>query len=378
MSAVLRVDHRVVIGERHVGEELAVVVAVERPPAAVAVLHRQHPPRPRQIAASIGVHRLDVLDSAAADRWSAPATTPRSVRLRRVPLRAPVADRSRPSSRRDVVARQARGERHQHHRRVVDVGIELVVELEEPAARLELRIADRPVARASALPSTAASRPPSADRPDARPARPPRAGRSAAMAVSHTGDLHGCSRSARRLRRSPSLSSSLELPPAPRASRRRSPRHLSATTLQMIGGKIAPRPSLSANRSIIQSAARRIASLRSGLMRSVSASFRRGRSTGRRGPTSTSVAASSRRAAALGGMLTGSSSGDFRNSSSISYSGGRLARRLKRPQQAQRDEDRPRPGRHLVDVERHQRGMSISSGGTAGHCSYEMIPSSAR
>ena len=37
------VDHGVVIGERNVAEELAVVVPIERPPAAVAVLHGQHP-----------------------------------------------------------------------------------------------------------------------------------------------------------------------------------------------------------------------------------------------------------------------------------------------------------------------------------------------
>src|SRR5262249_3134789 len=38
-----RVEHGVVVGERDLGEYLAVDVAVERPPAAVAVLHPEYP-----------------------------------------------------------------------------------------------------------------------------------------------------------------------------------------------------------------------------------------------------------------------------------------------------------------------------------------------
>ena len=37
------VNHRVVVGERHAAQELAVVIPVERSPAAVAVLHGEHP-----------------------------------------------------------------------------------------------------------------------------------------------------------------------------------------------------------------------------------------------------------------------------------------------------------------------------------------------
>ena len=40
------IDHGVVIGERHVAEEVPIVVAVERAPTAVAILHGQHPPQP--------------------------------------------------------------------------------------------------------------------------------------------------------------------------------------------------------------------------------------------------------------------------------------------------------------------------------------------
>ena len=39
------IDHGVVIGERHIAEEVAIVVAVERAPTAVAILHGQHPPQ---------------------------------------------------------------------------------------------------------------------------------------------------------------------------------------------------------------------------------------------------------------------------------------------------------------------------------------------
>ena len=37
------IDHGVVIGERHIAEKVAIVVAIERAPAAVAILHGEHP-----------------------------------------------------------------------------------------------------------------------------------------------------------------------------------------------------------------------------------------------------------------------------------------------------------------------------------------------
>src|SRR5207244_2068101 len=37
------IEHRIVIGERHLGEDFAVDVAIKCGPAAVVVLHRQEP-----------------------------------------------------------------------------------------------------------------------------------------------------------------------------------------------------------------------------------------------------------------------------------------------------------------------------------------------
>jgi hypothetical protein len=95
-----------VVGEGDVVKNEAVVVGIERAPAAVAALHA-HEPR----------H----------------ATTQRALFPRGVePLHA--------------------RQRHHHHGRVVEVGIEIVVVLERPAARRHLRTLDLPVARHRHLP----------------------------------------------------------------------------------------------------------------------------------------------------------------------------------------------------------------------------------
>src|ERR1700722_5565134 len=51
------IDHGVVIGERNIAEEAAIIVAVECAPAAVAILHAQEP---LNAAASCGFHALGI------------------------------------------------------------------------------------------------------------------------------------------------------------------------------------------------------------------------------------------------------------------------------------------------------------------------------
>ena len=99
---------------------------------------------------------------------------------------------------------------HQHHRRVVDVGVELVGVLEVPAARLDAGPARLPVARIADL-----LRQQPVDGAGQRrldPRRWPASARAiVAMAVSQTGEMQGCSRGP-----SPSsITQVVELPPAP-------------------------------------------------------------------------------------------------------------------------------------------------------------------
>ncbi len=97
-----RVDHGVVVRERDERQHLVVAVAVEGGPAAVAVLHRELP------------------GHAALDR----------------PLPAPLVA---------LVGKTHGGQRRQHFRRVVGIGIELVLVLEVPAAGGRLRDPPLPV-----------------------------------------------------------------------------------------------------------------------------------------------------------------------------------------------------------------------------------------
>ena len=96
-----RVDHRLHVGERNAVQERGGIVGVERRPAAVAALHAERPVEPGG-------------DGTLARRR--------------------LCDRQRVEHRQD-------------DRRVVDVGIPVVGELERPAARLERRVQHRPVAR---------------------------------------------------------------------------------------------------------------------------------------------------------------------------------------------------------------------------------------
>ncbi len=95
------IEHGVVVGEGNLVQDLAVVVFVERGPAAVLGLHGQYP-------------------------------------IDRAPLGGPL---------RLVIRRLGVPQRQQHHGRVVDVGIELVGELEIPTAGLHPGALHRPVAQ---------------------------------------------------------------------------------------------------------------------------------------------------------------------------------------------------------------------------------------
>ena len=96
-----RIDHRVVVGKGNVAKKAAIVVAVKRAPAAIAILHAQEPlnPAPNRAFHALRIGMLHAL------------------------------------------------ERHQHERGVVHVGIKIVAEFERPAARLSVFVSDLPVAR---------------------------------------------------------------------------------------------------------------------------------------------------------------------------------------------------------------------------------------
>ena len=99
------IEHGVVIGKRHVLKHHPVIIFVEGSPAAVLALHRQYP-------IDCALHRLGLVTSV---RMLDPA--------------------------------QAETD----HGAVIDVGVELVVEFEIPAAGLALGILDLPVARLAHL-----------------------------------------------------------------------------------------------------------------------------------------------------------------------------------------------------------------------------------
>src|SRR6266849_9462895 len=95
-----RIDHGVVVGERNVAEEAAVIVAIKRAPAAIAILHAEKP-----------------LDAAANGAFHAG----------RIGIFYAL-------------------ERHQDEGGVVDVGIKIIAEFERPAAGLGVFVLDLPVA----------------------------------------------------------------------------------------------------------------------------------------------------------------------------------------------------------------------------------------
>src|SRR6267142_2035661 len=100
-----RIDHGVVVGERNVAEETAVIVAIKRAPAAIAILHAEKP-----------------LDAAANGAFHAG----------RIGIFYAL-------------------ERHENEGGVVDVGIKIVAEFERPAAGLGVFVFDLPVAGAEDL-----------------------------------------------------------------------------------------------------------------------------------------------------------------------------------------------------------------------------------
>src|SRR4030095_14428480 len=100
-----RVDHRVVIGKRNAAKDLAIVIAIKRAPATVAVLHTEKP-----------------LDAAANRAFDA------------------------------LLVRKFHAlQRHQHERSVVYIGIIIVAEFKRPAARFGILVFYLPVARTEDL-----------------------------------------------------------------------------------------------------------------------------------------------------------------------------------------------------------------------------------
>ena len=141
------IDHLAEVAERQPPAELAGVVDVERRPAAVAALHAERPRDP-PIDGGPQRRRLGVGDAQQGEHDLA---------------------------------------------RVVDVGVVVVVELEGPAARREVRAAHGPVAGdADLLVEQPARRPHDGGR--RRPPRRRRRGPAPPSAVSHTGDWHASSR----------------------------------------------------------------------------------------------------------------------------------------------------------------------------------------
>ena len=180
-SGVLGIDHRVVIGEGDVAEELAVVVAIEGPPAAVVVLHGQQPAQ----AAVDGRHRVaavgDAMPSLRPSRSLAQTPQSRQTSLLRRQLPARLRSRRIASARPSAPSpcRRSRDRTRWHTRST-----------SRPARRRR----SPPSRRAACLLAPAASRRRGGS---AGCSAPTPLGRNArtAMAVSQTGDLHGCSRS---------------------------------------------------------------------------------------------------------------------------------------------------------------------------------------
>src|SRR5262249_42332497 len=95
-----RIDHGIVISEGNVAEELAIVVAVECAPTAIAILHAE---QPLNTAANSAFHSLRIGIGHA--------------------LKC-----------------------HQHEGGVVDVGIKIIAKFKRPTARFSVLILDLPVA----------------------------------------------------------------------------------------------------------------------------------------------------------------------------------------------------------------------------------------
>ena len=96
-----RIDHRVVVREGNVAEELVVVVAIKRAPTTVVILHTE---QPLNAAANRAFHAFGVGVLHAL-------------------------------------------ERHQHKRSVVDIGIKIIAKLERPAAGFRVLVLHLPVTR---------------------------------------------------------------------------------------------------------------------------------------------------------------------------------------------------------------------------------------
>ena len=170
-----RVDHGVVVGERHVAEELAVVVAVERPPAAVAFCMASIQRSPRSMAATVVLHRVDPL-----------------LRLVRSARRVDAASRNSGG--------KASCGRARRRTASAAPSAPWPCRRSRDRSRWRTRSTSRPARRRPSPPNrrgrrSARSKQPVdrlADRPDCRAARrwPPAPAR--AIAVSQTGDLQGC------------------------------------------------------------------------------------------------------------------------------------------------------------------------------------------
>ncbi len=152
-----------------------------------------------------------------------------------------------------------------------------------------------------------------------------------------------------------------------RSCRRHSPGIAARSMLQIIGGKIAPRPSLSAKRSIIhcfgrgQGALREAAASRAARTNLSSAIDRAEEAV----PTQQARAARS----GPGNAAAASPRAASRNNSRMPSSRLDLRHRPAGRHDRQRHDDRPRPGADRVEIHREPRGNSSISGGTAGHCS---------
>ena len=141
------VDHGVVIGEGHVAEEVAIIVAVEARPTAVAILHGQHPPQPALDGRDNSLVGWDKLRGTRAVGRGERRPTER--RTCRIPF---LTTRNRQLTTRQRWAGARRGslvppyilgllfvakeglQGHQRHGRVVNVRVELVGIFEIPAA----------------------------------------------------------------------------------------------------------------------------------------------------------------------------------------------------------------------------------------------------
>ncbi len=144
--------------------------------------------------------------------------------------------------------------------------------------------------------------------------------------------------------------------------------------LQTMGGKMAPRPSLAANRSTTHCSARRSARRRSGSRPRRSRNFSPRSSVRKKRSQLNSPV----RPFCPGQRSGGHSWGGFKNSSEMPSRGsssvtGRQADMIDNGTMIVRDQELTR-----YKLIGNHRGKSSASGGTAGHSAYEICPSSAR